>query len=65
MAGKRGQYTAFDGDQVAKWKAAIAANRRQQRARRGKRGALDASRVTGPGMLRVTTVHTDRHGISP
>ena len=26
MAGKRGRYTAYDGDQVAKWKAAEAAS---------------------------------------
>jgi hypothetical protein len=43
----------------ARWraevKAALAASHRQQRQRRGKR--QDASfRVTGPGMLRVTTV---------
>ena len=52
MAGKRGQYTAYDSDQVTKWKAAEVANRRQQRSRRGRR-AQDASVAQfRPGMVR-------------
>jgi len=35
MSGKRSFYTAYDRDQVAKWKSAIAESRRQQRNRRG------------------------------
>jgi hypothetical protein len=54
MAGKRITYTAYDRDQVQAWKTAIAANARQQRQRRGKRGQ-DAScpRIAGPGMVRL------------
>jgi hypothetical protein len=41
-------------DSIAKWKAALAASRRQQRRRRGKR-TQDASSfpVAGPGMVRI------------
>jgi hypothetical protein len=39
-------------DSIAKWKAAIAASRRQQRQRRGKRSTSPVSDVLGPGMIR-------------
>jgi hypothetical protein len=44
-------------DSIAKWKAALAASRRQQRQRRGRRRDA-SSRISGPGMLRVTTVRS-------
>jgi hypothetical protein len=41
-------------DQIAAWKAAIAAAHRQQRLRRGKRKPSDSDglREVGPGMVR-------------
>jgi hypothetical protein len=42
----------MNDDQLAKWKAALAAHNRQQRAQRWKRKAP----AIGPGRLRVTTV---------
>jgi hypothetical protein len=46
-------------DQLAKWKAAIAAAKREQRQRRGRRSTADASfGVSGPGMLRVPTARS-------
>jgi hypothetical protein len=47
-----GRLPQRDG-QLAKWKAAIAKNHRQQRQRRGKRQTLPFGTVTGPGMVRV------------
>ena len=59
MSGKRGQYTAYDRDQVAKWKAAIAASKRQQRQRRGRPKQQDVPGYR-PGMARVTPRQGDR-----
>jgi hypothetical protein len=52
MSGKRGQYTAYDRDQVAKWKSAIGASRRRQHNHRGRRDR-GVQAVTGPGMVRL------------
>jgi hypothetical protein len=41
-------------DQLAQWKAAIAAAGRQQRQRRGKRQTVPFGTVAGPGMVRVS-----------
>jgi hypothetical protein len=40
-------------DSIAKWKAALAASRHQQRQRRGKRQTLPFGTVSGPGMVRI------------
>jgi hypothetical protein len=46
-------------DQLAKWKAALATSKRQQRNRRGRRRTgLDA--VNGPGMIRIRRDDGDR-----
>ena len=52
MSGKRSFYTAYDRDQVAKWKSAIAESRRQQRNRRGER-RRGIQAMTGVGMVRL------------
>ena len=49
-------------DQRAEWRKALTANARRQRARRGKRRALDASRVTGPAMVRLHSGAGDPSG---
>jgi hypothetical protein len=46
------RYTRNPGqDQIAAWKAAIAASRRQQRGKRGRR-KTGLQAVSGPGMVR-------------
>lgn len=61
MAGKRGQYAAYDGDQVAKWKDEPAKRRRQQRRQRGRRTVQHVAQFR-PGMGRLTTAPGDGDG---